>query len=106
MHAKFTIVDFIPGQPILYQTTSNASGWFTAYGSASFTNSDTRFSISRARNTILIAPHQVPIIGDIQFNEESFANRVAKVKNKEVFYMLLNPTTQETVAEMVFEVPA
>lgn len=44
----------------------------------------------------------MPIIGDIQFNEESFANRVAKVKNKEVFYMLLNPTTQETVAEMVF----
>jgi hypothetical protein len=33
VHAQFTIVDFVSGQPILYNTIANNSGLFYAYGS-------------------------------------------------------------------------
>ena len=64
--------------------------------------------MSECFNTIQISQHQVPIISDITFNQQSFAHRVARVNNKEVFYLLLKPTpstANQTIGEMVFEIP-
>lgn len=48
----------------------------------------------------------VPIISDITFNRKSFADRTARVSNKEVFYLLLKPTLSgSTISKMVFEIP-
>lgn len=82
VHAKFTIAAFSAGQPILYTTTPVTSGTFNAYGSVSTTSDDSRYFLSECSNTIEISQHQVPIISDITFNQQSFAYRVARVGNK------------------------
>ncbi len=38
VHAQFTIVDFVTGQPILYATTANNTSPFYAYGSVNTTS--------------------------------------------------------------------
>lgn len=107
VHAKFTLEDF-PSEPILYTTMPVTSGNFHVYGSVSETSVDPKFYLSECFNTIQISQHQVPIISDINFNQKSFSYRVARVNNKEVFYLLLKPTestANQTIGEMVFEIP-
>jgi hypothetical protein len=84
------------------------SGEFYVYGSVNDNSVDPKYYLSETSNTIQISQHQVPIISDITFNQKSFAHRVARVNNKEVFYLLLKPTessAQQTIGEMVFEIP-
>ena len=104
VHAKFTIEDF-PSDPTLYVTMPITSGTFHAYGSVNSSSVDQKYYLSECTQTIQISQHQVPIISDITFNDESFAYRVARVNNKEVFYLLLKPTVSDEIAEMVFSIP-
>ena len=66
---------------------------------------DPKYYLSETTQTIQISQHQVPIISDITFDEDSFAYRVARVNNKEVFYMLLKPRQNVEIAQMVFSIP-
>lgn len=106
VHAKFKLADF-PVEPELYVTGQTTSGTFHAYGSVNSTSVDPKYYLSESFNTIQISQHQVPIISDITFNEESFAYRVAKVNSKEVFYMLLKPTVgaDVVISKMIFQIP-
>ncbi len=58
------------------------SGTFNAYGSVNKTSYDSKYYLSECFNTIQISQHQVPIISDITFDQQSFAYRVARVGNK------------------------
>ena len=91
VHAKFTLENF-PIAPTLYTTMPVTSGNFHVYGSVSTTSAEPKYYLSETSNTIQISQHQVPIISDVTFNQDSFAHRVARVNNKEVFYLLLKPT--------------
>ena len=84
------------------------SGSFYVYGSVNTSSVDPKYYLSETSTTIQISQHQVPIISDITFNQDSFAHRVARVNNKEVFYLLLKPTPAtagQTIGELVFETP-
>ena len=84
------------------------SGSFYVYGSVNTSSVDPKYYLSETSTTIQISQHQVPIISDITFNQDSFAHRVARVNNKEVFYLLLKPTQAtagQTIGELVFETP-
>lgn len=81
------------------------SGTFNAYGSVNVSSVDPKYYLSECSNTIQISQHQVPIISDITFNQQSFAYRVARVSNKEVFYMLLKPTVAIPITQMNFIIP-
>ncbi len=55
---------------------------FHAYGSVNVSSVDPKYYLSCCSTTIQISQHQVPIISDITFNQQSFAHRVARVNNK------------------------
>lgn len=81
VHAKFTLADF-PTAPTLYQTSPVTSGSFYFYSSMNSTSSSNLYYMSQISLTISIIQHQVPIISVINFNTQSFANRLARVNNK------------------------
>jgi len=105
VHAKFTIADF-PTSPVLYQTTPVTSGAFYFYSSVSSTSSSNFYYMSQTSLTISIIQHQVPVISVINFNTQSFANRLARVNNKEVFYLLFKPLVSTTIGSIVFTIPS
>jgi hypothetical protein len=107
VHAKFTLTGFSANQPVLYQTMPIDTGLFYAYGSVNTTSPISKYYLSQTSQLVSISQHQVPIISEITFNQKSFAYRVARVKNKEVFYLLLRPTVGLTaqIGQMVFKVP-
>lgn len=82
VHAKFTLSDFPVNEPVLYTTMPQTSGTFNAYGSVNTSSVDPKYYLSECSNTIQISQHQVPIISDITFDEDSFAYRVARVNKK------------------------
>jgi hypothetical protein len=98
---------FSAGQPILYSTLANNSGLFYAWGSVNTASPISKYYLSQTSQLVSISQHQVPIISEITFNQKSFAYRVARVNNKEVFYLLLRPTigNTQTISEMVFKIP-
>ena len=81
VHARFTIADF-PTPAVLYQTTPVTSGIFYFYSSVSATSSSNIYYMSQTSLTISIIQHQVPIISVVNFNTQSFSNRLARVNNK------------------------
>ncbi len=107
VHVKFTLTGFSANQPVLYQTMPNNTGFFYAYGSVNTSSPISKYYLSQTSQLVSISQHQVPIISEITFNQKSFAYRVARVKNKEVFYLLLRPTVGLTpkIGQMVFKVP-
>jgi len=86
------LAGFAAGQPQLYVTLPVNSNNFFAYGSVNTTSPISKYYLSQTSQLVSISQHQVPIISQITFNQKSFAYRVARVKNKEVFYLLLRPT--------------
>lgn len=105
VHAKFTLADF-PTPPTLYVTTPVTSGSFFAYSSVNATSSSSLYYMSQCSLTISISQNQVPIISVINFNTQSFADRVAKVNNKEVFYLLFKPLVNVNIGSVVFTIPS
>lgn len=105
LHAKFTLADFA-STPTLYGTPSVTSGNFYVYSSVNATSSSDLYYMSQCSVTVSISPNQVPIISVINFNTQSFANRLAKVSNKEVFYLLLKPLVSATLGSIVFTIPS
>jgi len=105
VHAKFTLADF-PTPPTLYVTTPVTSGSFFAYSSVNATSSSSIYYMSQCSLTIPISQNQVPIISVINFNTQSFADRVAKVNNKEVFYLLFKPLVNVNIGSVVFTIPS
>lgn len=81
LHAKFTLADF-PSAVVLYGTTPVTSGTFNFYSSVNSTSSSNFYYMSQTSLTISIIQHQVPVISVINFNTQSFANRLARVNNK------------------------
>jgi hypothetical protein len=81
VHAKFTLADF-PTTAVLYQTAAVTSGSFFFYSSVNSISSSSLYYMSQTSLTISIIQHQVPIISVINFNTQSFANRLARVNNK------------------------
>ena len=81
VHAKFRLADF-PTTPVLYQTAPVTSGSFFFYSSVNSISSSSLYYMSQTSLTISIIQHQVPIISVINFNTQSFANRLARVNNK------------------------
>ena len=85
VHAKFFIEDFAPGDGILYVTPPVDSGTFNAYGSYSADNHSYAYYITEAATVIEISEHRVPILGDANFNTESFTERLANVNESTTF---------------------
>ena len=81
LHAKFTLADF-PAAPTLYTSTAQTSTPFNVYTSVNESSSSDLYYMSQCSVTVSISQHQVPIISVINFNTESFANRLARVNNK------------------------
>jgi hypothetical protein len=81
LHAKFTLADF-PSAPTLYSTSPVTSAPFTVYSSANATSSSNLYYMSQCSVTVSISQNQVPVISVINFNTQSFANRLARVNNK------------------------
>jgi hypothetical protein len=79
VHAKFFIEDFGAGDGILYASPAIMTDTFNAYGSYSVSDHGFEFYITEASTPIEISEHRVPIVGDIQFNTESFEERVPNV---------------------------
>ena len=105
VHAKFTLADFAPA-PTLYVTAPVTSGSFYAYSSTNATSSSSLYYMSQCSQTVSISQNQVPIISVINFNTQSFANRVARVNNKEIFYMLFKPLVNVNIGSIVFTIPS
>ena len=81
LHAKFTLADF-PTPPFLYSTAAVNSAPFTVYSSANATSPSSLYYMSQCSVTVSISQNQVPVISMINFNTQSFANRLARVNNK------------------------
>ena len=105
LHAKFTLADF-PTPPVLYTTTPVTSTSFKVYSSVNATSPSSLYYMSQAELTVSISQHQVPIISVINFNTQSFANRLARVNNKEVFYLLFKPLQNVVIGSIVFTIPS
>ena len=105
VHAKFTLADF-PSTPTLYVTAAITSAAFNVYSSVNATSPINLYYMSQASVTVPISQHQVPIISVINFNTQSFANRLARVNNKEVFYLLFKPLNAVTIGSVVFTIPS
>jgi hypothetical protein len=105
LHAKFTLIDF-PTSPILYSTSPVTSGAFYVYSSMNATSSSELYYMSQCSVTVSISQNQVPIISVINFNTQSFANRLARVNNKQVFYLLFKPLVGVTMGSVVFTIPS
>lgn len=105
LHAKFTLADF-PTPPTLYQTLPVTSGNFYAYSSVNATSSSSYYYMSQTSVTVSISQNQVPVISVINFNTQSFADRLARVNNKEVFYMLFKPLVNAVIGSIVFTIPS
>ena len=105
LHAKFTLADF-PTPPILYTTTPITSNPFKVYSSVNATSPSNLYYMTQAQVTVMISQHQVPVISVINFNTQSFANRLARVNNKEVFYLLFKPLNTVTIGSIVFTIPS
>lgn len=105
LHAKFTLIDF-PTPPILYSTPAVTSGAFYVYSSMNATSSSELYYMSQCSVTVTISQNQVPIISVINFNTQSFANRLARVNNKQVFYLLFKPLVGVTMGSVVFTIPS
>ena len=105
LHAKFTLADF-PTPPVLYTTMPINSTDFNVYSSVNATSSSSLYHMSTCAVTVPISQHQVPIISVINFNTQSFANRLARVNNKEVFYLLFKPLNAVTIGSIVFTIPS
>jgi hypothetical protein len=106
VHAKFTLDVFPADTPTLYVTNPVTSGSFYAYSSMNTTSSNSIYYMSQCSLTISISQNQVPVISVINFNTQSFANRQAKVNNKEVFYMLFKPLVNVVIGSIVFTIPS
>ena len=104
-HAKFTLADF-PTAPILYSSTPITSNPFYVYSSVNATHPSDYYYMSQASVTVSISQHQVPIISVVNFNTQSFANRLARVNNKEVFYLLFKPLNPVSIGKIVFTIPS
>jgi hypothetical protein len=104
LRAKFTLADF-PSAPTLYGTQPVTSGYFFAYSSVNATSSSSLYYMSQCSVTISISQNQVPIISTINFNTQSFANRLANVNSKEVFYLLFKPLVNVAIGSIVFTIP-
>ena len=85
VNAKFFINDFEPGDGILYVSTAVVSNTFNAYGSHSTMDHLYPYYITEAFTSINISEHRVPIVGDINFNTESFVERRANINEKTNF---------------------
>jgi hypothetical protein len=105
VHAKFTLADFST-PPTLYLTSAVPSGAFYAYSSVNASSSSSLYYMSKTSVTISISQNQVPIISTINFNQQSFADRSAKVGNKEVFYLLFKPIVNVVIGSIVFTIPS
>jgi hypothetical protein len=105
VHAKFTLADF-PTAPTLYVTSPVTSGSFFAYSSVNATSSSSLYYMSQCSLTVSISQNQVPVISVINFNTQSFANRVARVNNKEIFYLLFKPLVNVNIGSVVFTIPS
>ena len=105
LHAKFTLADF-PTTPTLYTTTPVTSAPFTIYSSVNATSPSSLYYMSQCSVTVSISQNQVPVISVINFNTQSFANRLARVNNKEVFYLLFKPLNPVTIGSVVFTIPS
>jgi hypothetical protein len=62
--------------------------------------------MSQTSVTVSISQNQVPVISVINFNTQSFADRLARVNNKEVFYMLFKPLVNVVIGSIVFTIPS
>jgi hypothetical protein len=105
LHAKFTLANF-PTTPTLYQTAAVNSGAFQVFSSSNATSSSSLYYISQCSVVVSISQNQVPVISVINFNTQSFANRLARVNNKEVFYLLFKPLVDVTLGKIVFTIPS
>jgi hypothetical protein len=105
LHAKFTLSDF-PTPPVLYSSSPITSGPFEVFSSINDTNSSSLYYMSQCSVTVSISQHQVPIISVVNFNTQSFADRLARVNNKEVFYLLFKPLNTIDIGSVVFTIPS
>ena len=81
------------------------SNTFNAYGSYSTDNHLYPFYITEASTTITISEHRVPIVGDINFNTESFIERRANINEKTNFELLIDPKTTEPIKRIEMIIP-
>ena len=100
VHTKFFIAEFPDGEGILYVTQANNSGTFNAYGSYSEVHHDEPYYITEASTVIQISEHRVPILGDANFNTESYTERLANINEQTTFELLIDPTTTDPIKKI------
>ena len=96
IHAKFWLVDFPPGEGILYVSQPMTSGLFNAYGSFRADSFASQYRITRVTKTIQISQHKTPLISQVAFNTESFEERLASINDPTTFDILIDPYSDIT----------
>lgn len=78
-------MDYPAGMDILYVSPDILSGNFNAYGSFKDDDFSSNYYITQAFTPIWISRHKTPLISKVEFNTESFEERLASVNDQTTF---------------------
>ncbi len=89
----------------MYLSTPATSSTFNAYGSFSSDKNLFNYYITETSTTIQISEHRIPIIGDINFNTESYMERLANINEQAHFDLLIDPQTTDPISNIEIIIP-